>query len=69
MDCLGVSRITVRRGARAMQTDGLVLKVPDAAMREMLDMHDGRPLLKIERLTYYAPNEPVDFEYRFVRTD
>jgi GntR family transcriptional regulator len=42
---------------------------PDAAMREILDLHDDSPLLKIERLTHNAQNEPVDFEYLFVRTD
>ncbi|GAB7526815.1 GntR family transcriptional regulator [Paraburkholderia sp. 2C] len=42
---------------------------PDAAMREILEMHDDSPLLKIERLTHNAQNEPVDFEYLFVRTD
>ena len=42
---------------------------PDAAMREILEMRDDSPLLKIERLTHNAQNEPVDFEYLFVRTD
>jgi GntR family transcriptional regulator len=42
---------------------------PDAAMREILEMPDDSPLLKIERLTHNAQNEPVDFEYLFVRTD
>ncbi|WP_240655503.1 GntR family transcriptional regulator [Paraburkholderia phosphatilytica] len=42
---------------------------PDETTRQILEMDGDDPLLKIERLTHNDQNEPVDFEYLFVRTD
>jgi GntR family transcriptional regulator len=42
---------------------------PDEETQRILQMKEPSPLLKIERLTHDDQNEPVDFEYLYVRTD
>jgi len=42
---------------------------PDEETQRILGMDEASPLLKIERLTHNEQNEPVDFEYLYVRTD
>ncbi|MEA3119111.1 MAG: GntR family transcriptional regulator [Paraburkholderia sp.] len=42
---------------------------PDEETQRILEMKEASPLLKIERLTHNDQNEPVDFEYLYVRTD
>lgn len=42
---------------------------PDEQTQRILEMKEASPLLKIERLTHNDQNEPVDFEYLYVRTD
>jgi GntR family transcriptional regulator len=42
---------------------------PDRETQQILDIADGRPMLKIERLTHDANGQAVDFEFLYVRTD
>jgi GntR family transcriptional regulator len=42
---------------------------PDRETQQILEIVDGSPMLKIERLTHDASGQAVDFEFLYVRTD
>jgi GntR family transcriptional regulator len=43
--------------------------VADEALARQLSIRQGDPTLRIERLTYTAEGQPIDFEYLFYRGD
>ena len=41
----------------------------DHALAETLAINEGGPVLRIERLTFATPGQPIDFEYLYYRGD
>ena len=48
---------------------GYVLRTPSPTWRRLLASNPGSPLFRIERTSYCAGNQPVDYEQLYYRGD
>ncbi len=60
------NELQVSLGQAELQIEAVLA---DESLAHLLQVEEGSPILKIERLTYTAEGTPVDFEYLYYRGD